>query len=60
MGKIYKIAVITGDGIGPEITEAAMLVLGSVGPKLEFIKVAAGLNAWRSTRTSSHRKPLTS
>ncbi len=46
MGKIYKIAVITGDGIGPEITEAAMLVLGSVGPKLEFTKVAAGLNAW--------------
>jgi len=46
MGKIYRIAVITGDGIGPEITEAAMLVLKSVGPKLEFIKVAAGLNAW--------------
>lgn len=46
MGKTYKIAVITGDGIGPEITEATMLALNSVGLDFEFIKVAAGLNAW--------------
>jgi isocitrate dehydrogenase (NAD+) len=47
MKKSYKIAVISGDGIGPEITEAALLVLGNLGLKLEFIKVAAGLNAWK-------------
>jgi isocitrate dehydrogenase (NAD+) len=46
LGKTYKIAVITGDGIGPEITEATMLALNSVGLDFEFIKVAAGLNAW--------------
>lgn len=46
MARIYKIAVITGDGIGPEITEATMLALGEVGLPLEFTKVAAGLNAW--------------
>ncbi|MGA2572735.1 MAG: isocitrate/isopropylmalate dehydrogenase family protein [Candidatus Methanomethylicaceae archaeon] len=46
MGKTYKIAVITGDGIGPEITEATMLALDSVGLDFEFVKVAAGLNAW--------------
>ena len=46
MAKKYKIAVITGDGIGPEITEAAMHALGNVGLNLEFTKVAAGLGAW--------------
>jgi len=46
MGKTYKIAVITGDGIGPEITEATTHALGSVGLDFEFVKVAAGLNAW--------------
>jgi isocitrate dehydrogenase (NAD+) len=46
LGKTYKIAVITGDGIGPEITEATMLALNSVGLDFEFIKVAAGSNAW--------------
>jgi isocitrate dehydrogenase (NAD+) len=47
LGKTYKIAVITGDGIGPEITEATMLALNNVGLNFEFIKVAAGLNAWQ-------------
>jgi isocitrate dehydrogenase (NAD+) len=50
LGKTYKIAVITGDGIGPEIIEATMLVLNSVGLDFEFIKVAAGLNAWEKLR----------
>ncbi len=48
MAKTYKIAVITGDGIGPEITEAAMFVLNSTGLQIEFTKVAAGLNAWET------------
>lgn len=46
MARNYKIAVITGDGIGPEITEATMLALEAIGLNLEFIKVAAGLNAY--------------
>jgi len=48
LAKTYKIAVITGDGIGPEITEAAMFVLNSTGLQIEFTKVAAGLNAWET------------
>ncbi len=48
MAKTYKIAVITGDGIGPEITEAAMFVLNGTGLQIEFTKVAAGLNAWET------------
>jgi isocitrate dehydrogenase (NAD+) len=46
VGRTYKISVITGDGIGPEITEAAIYALNALGLKFEFIKVAAGLNAW--------------
>ena len=46
MTKTYRIAVITGDGIGPEITEAAKYALQSVGVTFEFTDVAAGLGAW--------------
>ncbi len=46
MTKTYRIAVIAGDGIGPEITEATILALGEVGVPFEFTKVAAGLGAW--------------
>jgi len=48
LAKTYKIAVIAGDGIGPEIAEAAMFVLNSTGLQIEFTKVAAGLNAWET------------
>jgi len=46
LGRTYKIAVITGDGIGPEITEATKFALQSLGLDFEFMDVAAGLNAW--------------
>lgn len=42
----YKIALIPGDGIGPELTEATMIVLRAVQGKLdldlEFIELEAG------------------
>jgi len=47
LSKKYKIAVIPGDGIGPEITEAAIYALNYVGLNFEFIKVEAGLGAWQ-------------
>jgi len=47
MSKTYRIAVITGDGIGPEITEAAVSALKSLDLNFEFTKVAAGLDAWQ-------------
>jgi len=46
LGRTYKIAVITGDGIGPEISEATLYVLDKIGLNLEFTKVPVGLNAW--------------
>ncbi|MGQ9759753.1 MAG: isocitrate/isopropylmalate dehydrogenase family protein [Candidatus Methanomethylicaceae archaeon] len=47
MSRKYRIAVIIGDGIGPEITEATMYALEHLGLSLEFIKVEAGLGAWQ-------------
>lgn len=45
----YKIAVLPGDGIGPETVEAALTVLNSVqdavkGLQLEYVKGEAGYN----------------
>ncbi|MFQ5762280.1 MAG: isocitrate/isopropylmalate dehydrogenase family protein [Candidatus Bathyarchaeia archaeon] len=44
--KNYKIALIPGDGIGPEQTEATLLVLGAVeeklGVNLDFLNAEAG------------------
>jgi len=45
----YNIAVIEGDGIGPEVVNAALEVLNAVGKKYKvtfaFKKVYAGGNA---------------
>lgn len=40
-----KIAVIPGDGIGPEIMKAALQVLETAGFKAEWIEVEAGLSS---------------
>ena len=33
----YKIAVLPGDGVGPEVIEAAMIVLDEVALDAEYI-----------------------
>ena len=42
----YKIALIPGDGIGPELTETTLIVMNAVqkkiGIKLEFVELEAG------------------
>lgn len=40
-----RIAVIPGDGIGPEITEATLRILEAVGFKAEWVYLEAGLPA---------------
>ncbi|MFX5344475.1 isocitrate/isopropylmalate family dehydrogenase, partial [Acinetobacter baumannii] len=40
-----QIAVIPGDGIGPEITEATLAILEAAGFKAEYIYLDAGLSA---------------
>lgn len=41
-----RVALIRGDGIGPEITEAALMVLDAVNPDLEIIECDAGYEWW--------------
>jgi isopropylmalate/isohomocitrate dehydrogenase-like protein len=49
MSRSYRIAVLPGDGIGPEVTNAALLVLDALqdsikGLELKYIKGEAGYN----------------
>jgi len=41
----YKITLIPGDGIGPEITKATTKIIGKSGVKIEWDVVEAGLTA---------------
>jgi len=45
---VKKIVVIKGDGVGPELTEAAMLVLEAVKPDIEIELCDAGYEWWVS------------
>jgi len=41
-----KVALIRGDGTGPELVEAMLMVLNSAGTKAEFVQCDAGLEWW--------------
>ncbi len=43
----YKIAVLPGDGVGPEVIEAAMIVLDEVALDAEYIYGDIGWEFWR-------------
>lgn len=42
---MHRIALMQGDGIGPEITEAAMEVIASAGVDIDWIKLEGGKKA---------------
>jgi len=44
----YKIAVLPGDGVGKDVTEAAMKVLDAVGFKADFTYGDIGWEFWRT------------
>ena len=63
MSKAYKIAVLPGDGIGPEVVEAALKVLGAVQKasrnlKFEFLFGEAGFNCIEKYGTNVPQKTL--
>ena len=41
-----RVALIKGDGIGPEVTEAALIVLDAVNPDIEIVLCEAGYEWW--------------
>ena len=44
-----KVAVVAGDGIGPEVIESALAVLDAVGAHFEPVPVEIGLARWKRT-----------
>ncbi len=48
-----QIVLIEGDGIGPEVTQAACRVIAATGVKIDWVKAAAGINA-----AEQHGEPL--
>ena len=52
MSKDYKISVLSGDGIGPEVTAEAMKVLKATGLDFEFLINSVGGNAYLKTGES--------
>jgi isocitrate dehydrogenase (NAD+) len=42
----YRVTLIEGDGIGPEVTRAACRVLDAAGAPIEWERVTAGAAAW--------------
>ena len=50
---LKKVAVIKGDGTGPELVEATLSVLKAAGTKLEFIPCDAGSEWWQRNKAPS-------
>lgn len=46
---VHRITLIPGDGIGPEVTEAAARCIEATGIKIEWEEVVAGLSAQEKT-----------
>jgi methanogen homoisocitrate dehydrogenase len=44
-----KVAVVPGDGIGPEVIESALAVLGAAGADFEAVPLEMGYDRWKST-----------
>jgi 3-isopropylmalate dehydrogenase len=50
---VARVAVLAGDGIGPEVTSAARRVLATVRPEIAFVEAPVGASA-----IASHGDPL--
>jgi methanogen homoisocitrate dehydrogenase len=57
-GSAKSIAVVRGDGIGPEVVESALEVLEAAGAQFEQIPVDIGLGRWKRTGIAMAREDL--
>ncbi len=46
---VHKVVLIPGDGIGPEITQAALAVIKAAGAEIEWVPCQAGVTALEAT-----------
>ncbi|RLF04952.1 MAG: hypothetical protein DRJ60_06355, partial [Thermoprotei archaeon] len=45
----FRIALIYGDGIGPEVVKASLKVLEALNFNAEYLEIKAGYDYWRQT-----------
>jgi methanogen homoisocitrate dehydrogenase len=48
-GAEKRVALVEGDGVGPEVIEAALAVLEAVGAEIELVPVELGYRRWKRT-----------
>ncbi|HOT06380.1 MAG TPA: isocitrate/isopropylmalate family dehydrogenase [Methanotrichaceae archaeon] len=53
-----RVAVVGGDGIGPEVIRSALLVLDSVGFAADMVPLDVGFARWRRTGTALAQEDL--
>jgi len=53
-----RVAIIGGDGIGPEVMESALAVLKAVGAEIEEVPVEIGFGKWKHTGSAMTDKDL--
>jgi methanogen homoisocitrate dehydrogenase len=53
-----RIAVIAGDGIGPEVVKSALAVLDAAGADLSLVPVEVGLGRWKRTGQAMSEEDL--
>lgn len=58
--KPRKVAVVPGDGIGPEVVESALAVLEAAGAELEQVFLEIGLGRWKRTGSAMDEADLES
>jgi len=54
-----KVAVVAGDGIGPEVLKSALAVLQAAGTEFEQVPVEVGLARWKRTGQAMAEEDLT-
>ncbi len=55
---MHKIAIIKGDGIGPEVMDSALQVLDSVNFKADFVEAEAGYECFKKHGTPLPKKTI--
>jgi methanogen homoisocitrate dehydrogenase len=53
-----KVAVVAGDGIGPEVVESALAVLDAAGAQFETVPLEIGLARWKRTGQAMSEEDL--
>ena len=57
-GAEKRVALVKGDGVGPEVIDAALAVLEAAGADLEYVPVEIGYGRWKRTGVAMAQEDL--